>query len=211
MRSDAAPVRPIRAAIFDVGNVLIHLRPMEKIMDSLAAQGGAAKRKTSSSFDLLQLRSDPVLDRFERGQATDGEFFAAVRQAFGGHLRDEQIRRVYEEILGDPIQGMPELIHDLRARGVRVVGLTDISPGHLALIAQYPAVKALEAVVASCQTTYRKPEPEAFRAALAAAGTEPEETLFTDDQPANVEGARKLGLQAVVFSGAEELRTLLEM
>jgi HAD superfamily hydrolase (TIGR01509 family) len=104
---------------------------------------------------------------------------------------------------------MPELIHDLRARGVRVVGLTDISPGHLRLIARYPAVKALEEVVASCRTAYRKPEPEAFRAALAAGGATPAETFFTDDIAANVEGARRLGIRAVVFPGAEDLRIWL--
>ena len=209
---EAAPVRPIRAAIFDVGNVLIHLRPMERIIASISAASGAAARIPSHlTLDIEKLRSDPVIDRFERGRASDGEFFEAVRRALGFELGDELIRRVYEEALGDPVQGMAELIHDLRARGVRVVGLTDISPGHLRLITRYPAVKALEEVVASCQTACRKPEPEAFQAALAACGVGPEEAFFTDDLAANVDGARRLGMLAVVFPGAEELRIWLGM
>ncbi len=211
MRDDGLrPRRPIRGVIFDVGNVLIQLRTMESVLASMQPPPRGDRERSPAQLDpLLRLRSDPVVDRFERGRATEGEFFDAVRRAYDPTLLDGEIRAVYEGLLGDPMPGMEELLGELRGQGVRVVGLTDISPGHLAIIERYPAVKALEAIVASCRTAYRKPEPESFHAALAVIGTEPAETLFTDDQPGNVDGARKVGLQAVVFAGAEALRKLI--
>ena len=216
-RDSTRPPPSPRGVIFDVGNVLIQLRPLDRVLRELAAAGSAAGDRTPgarpagpSALDpMAALRSNPVLDRLERGRASEREFCDAVRAVFGAGLSDQAIRRVYEAVLGDPMPGMAELVTDLRARGVGAVGLTDISPGHLTLIRRYPAVAALQAVVASCETTHRKPEPGAYRAALDALGTAPEETVFVDDQPANIEGARRVGIRGTVFSGAEELRSFL--
>ena len=40
-------------------------------------------------------------------------------------------------------------------------------------------------------------------------GTRPEETLFIDDKPLNVESADALGMQALVFTTVERLRANL--
>jgi len=49
----------------------------------------------------------------------------------------------------------------------------------------------------SCYTGYRKPEPAAFRNALDLAQRAPDETLFLDDRPENIEAAARLGLRTV--------------
>ena len=194
----------VRAVIFDLGNVLIQLVPLD-----LLARRGAAP--IPGGDPLERLRSDSAIDRYERGQATPEEFCGAVRRIFGDGLTDASIHEAYDAILGEPVPGMAELVLDLRERGVRVVGLSDISPGHLAVVRRYPAVAALERVVASCETGHRKPEPEAFRAALRHLGTPPAGTLFVDDRPENVAGAAALGLRALVFAGAVELRRELDL
>ena len=207
----------VRGVIFDIGNVLIRLRPIEAAVKAVASRTLPGKpglgREAAGWFPpqdpLLALRSDPVCDRFERGLATEKEFYEGLRRAFGIGLPDDAIRSAYDGILGEPMPGMADLIGELRGRRIRVVGLTDISPRHLSMIDRYPAVRALERVVASCATGFRKPEAGAYRAALEAAGTVPDETLFVDDQPGNVNGARSLGLQALVFSGAEAIREYL--
>lgn len=68
---------------------------------------------------------------------------------------------------------------------------------------------AFDAVVGSADIGVAKPDPAAYRAAAAAIGLEPEACAFVDDTPANVEGARAAGMEAELFIGAEELRTLL--
>lgn len=212
----------IRGAIFDLGNVLIRLRPLDEILRitgiGLAPGTSAGTVPVSAPvFHGIQgdpigrLRADPIFDHFERGRASEAEFLDALRRAFAVTLDDDKIRSLYEGILGEPEPGMEEILEDLRDRGIRVVGLTDTSPMHLVHLDRYAGVRALEQVVASCRTSLRKPEAGAYRAALEVLGTEPSCTLFVDDQQANVEGARALGLQGVVFRGAADLRTVLNL
>ena len=51
-----------------------------------------------------------------------------------------------------------------------------------------------------------KPDPAIFHYALEKLGTRPEETLFIDDRPVNIEAANALGIKGVVFSTVEKLR-----
>ena len=51
-----------------------------------------------------------------------------------------------------------------------------------------------------------KPDPAIYRHVLKELGTRPEETLFLDDKPVNVEAARALGILALQFSTVERLR-----
>jgi FMN phosphatase YigB (HAD superfamily) len=63
-----------------------------------------------------------------------------------------------------------------------------------------------DAQVFSCEVGALKPDPRTYRAALAALDVEPGETVFVDDVPTNVCGARALGLDAILFRGTAPLR-----
>lgn len=195
----------IHAAIFDVGNVLLKLQPIQLTGLFRPDRSGAAEE----GDPLALIRNDPALARLERGLATEEEFLSSVFEKLGGRLTRAVIREAYLSILGPPMAGMAELLGELRERGVRLIGLSDISPGHLQRIQDYPAVRVLRRVVASCETGHRKPEPEAYFAALRETGTRPEETLFVDDRPENVAGALCVGLRAVQFEGTSRLRARL--
>lgn len=54
-----------------------------------------------------------------------------------------------------------------------------------------------------------KPEPPIYLAAAEAAGCAPEEVFFVDDHPANVEGARAVGIDAVQYTTTAELAATL--
>ena len=49
-----------------------------------------------------------------------------------------------------------------------------------------------------------KPEAEIYHDAIAGLGVEPDEALFLDDRPENVEGARAVGIHAEIFTTWEE-------
>lgn len=55
----------------------------------------------------------------------------------------------------------------------------------------------------------RKPAPQYFERVLARIGLAPEQLLFVDDRPQNVDAARALGIPAAVFTGADDLRRRL--
>lgn len=61
----------------------------------------------------------------------------------------------------------------------------------------------------SSRLGYAKPDVAFFQAVLAALGTHPEQILFVDDKPDNVEAARLCGLHAEVHGPGDKLRDTL--
>lgn len=61
----------------------------------------------------------------------------------------------------------------------------------------------------SCYVHARKPEQTIFRVALEVTQRAPEQCLFIDDRPLNLEGPRKLGMNTILHQGAEQLRAEL--
>jgi HAD superfamily hydrolase (TIGR01509 family) len=56
----------------------------------------------------------------------------------------------------------------------------------------------------------RKPQLEIYRKALAISQRCPPESLFIDDSPVNIEAAQDLGMNAILYVGASELRAELK-
>jgi putative hydrolase of the HAD superfamily len=64
-----------------------------------------------------------------------------------------------------------------------------------------------DVLVWSYQLRVAKPDPAIYRYVLKKLGTRPEEALFLDDRPANVEPAVALGMKGLIFSTVEKLRS----
>jgi putative hydrolase of the HAD superfamily len=58
----------------------------------------------------------------------------------------------------------------------------------------------------SCYLGLRKPDPKIYRLAVDLTQRSPQECLFVDDRPLNVESARRVGLGAIRFESAAQLR-----
>ncbi|TDD44539.1 HAD family hydrolase [Kribbella antibiotica] len=63
----------------------------------------------------------------------------------------------------------------------------------------------------SCDLGLAKPDPAYFRAILGATGVPASSVLFIDDIPANVEGARSIGIKAEVYDLANGTDALSEL
>ncbi len=62
----------------------------------------------------------------------------------------------------------------------------------------------------SCYLGVSKPGPAIYRLALAMVGVDPGQAVMIDDRLQNVEAARSVGMQALQFSDADQLRAGLE-
>jgi 2-haloacid dehalogenase len=56
-----------------------------------------------------------------------------------------------------------------------------------------------------------KPDPRLFQVLLDRYGLRAEECTFVDDNPVNVEAARRMGMRGIQFVGAEKLRKELAL
>ena len=112
------------------------------------------------------------------------------------------------ESIGDPVPGMHGLVDELEARGVPLYAITNFSHEF------WPPFRAREAamfdrfrdVVVSGVEKMAKPDAAIYRLALDRFGLEAGRTVFMDDNQANIDGAREVGLIALHFTSEPKLR-----
>lgn len=95
----------------------------------------------------------------------------------------------------------------LKERGLRTAILSNMGDSVLAnMQREFDWLDRFDVLVWSYQHGIAKPDPAIYRHTLGELGTQPQETLFIDDKPVNVEAARSLGMRGLVFSGVDQLR-----
>lgn len=119
----------------------------------------------------------------------------------------------YTEIVTNEVPDMSQLLDQLKSEGFALYGLTNwCSKVHLT-IAQFPIFRKLDGWVISSEEHLIKPEPEIYLLLCQRFNLLPEECLFTDDRPENIQGAQSVGMKAILFHSAsqyeKELRAIL--
>lgn len=194
----------IKTIFFDLGNVIIpfdfrpalaHLAPSCNCpVDEIRAR----------------LRSTDLIQRFETGRVDGPEFVAGLSELIGLRMGYEAFCELWSSIfLPDPL--VPEsLLVGLGAKH-RLLLLSNTNPIHYEMIrVTYPLMRHFHGAVLSYEVGALKPAAEIFEAAIARAACKPEEIFFTDDLEANVEAARRHGIDAVQFQSAEQIARELE-
>ncbi|TKD06330.1 HAD family hydrolase [Polyangium fumosum] len=106
------------------------------------------------------------------------------------------------------LPGIRDLLRDLRQTtpGVRLYALSNYPPWYRWIAERCELDKLLDGAFVSYETGARKPDPAAYLVPCQRLGEPPAEALFIDDRAKNCEGARAVGMQAIVFNSAEQLR-----
>lgn len=106
------------------------------------------------------------------------------------------------------VPGTTEILRDLRARGVRVVALTNWSAEtfHHAPEVFPEALGLFDDVVVSGAEGVAKPDPEIFEVLGRRLGHPIDGVFYVDDAERNVGAARDAGMDAVQFTDAVALR-----
>jgi len=95
----------------------------------------------------------------------------------------------------------------LKQRGLLTAILSNMGDSVLESVEQnFDWIHRFDVLVWSFQLSLAKPDPAIYLYVLAKLGTLPEETLFLDDKPVNIEAALALGMKAIEFSTVEQLR-----
>jgi 2-haloacid dehalogenase len=190
----------VKAVVFDLGGVLIDWDPRylyrKLLADEAAVEEFLATVCTpewNAELDRGRPFAEGVAELVERHPV-----HAAAIAAY--HER-------WPEMLGGDIPGTVELLAELRAAGVPLFALTNWSAETIGFArARFEFLGWFDGVVVSGEERLVKPDPRLFRRLLDRFGLAAEATLFVDDAPANVAAARRLGLDAVHFTGPGQLR-----
>lgn len=106
-------------------------------------------------------------------------------------------------------QATLELLDEAHRRGHSLSLLSNAPHELAAALTGDPALSRFEHLMFSAQIGAVKPDPAAFQAAVRQLSRRPQEIVFIDDRPANVQGAIDAGLRAVHFTSPAELRAEL--
>jgi HAD superfamily hydrolase (TIGR01509 family) len=107
------------------------------------------------------------------------------------------------------LDGIETLLGELNERGHELHLLSNY-PCWYQLIEERVALSRYAAwSFVSCEMGVRKPDPEAYLTAARALGAEPSELVFVDDRQGNCDAAAALGIDAIRFEDAKQLRQAL--
>jgi FMN phosphatase YigB (HAD superfamily) len=113
------------------------------------------------------------------------------------------------EAHSDNDQELLAFIRSLRLK-YKTAMLSNVSRGRLPEILTPEELASFDEVVASGDIGYAKPEPEAYEIVADRLGVRLEECIFTDDREEYCDGARAVGMQAILYKNFAQFRTDLE-
>ena len=101
---------------------------------------------------------------------------------------------------------------ELQQRPDILVGIiSNTNPTHADWLRTHiPEFAMFTSVILSNDVGLLKPDPTIYQLCLNQLGMTPQQAIFIDDLPANIKGARALGMSGIVHSDWEETREILE-
>ena len=191
-------------AIFDFGGVLVRWRPQE-IIDSFYGDPvlrEALRRCVFEHADWVELdrgslSEEGAVHRFADRLGRPAEEMRALMQ----YVRDHLI----------PVEDTFAIVRALERRNVAVYGLSNMAvPTFEHLRQRYRHWDVFRGIVISGAVRLIKPDREIFDHICRLYQLEPTQTVFIDDHPANIEGARVLGFRTILFHSPEQCAHELE-
>lgn len=195
---------PITAVIFDFGGVLIEWDPRNlyrRYFDDPQSMEQFLEEIDFMEWNLLQDKGRP----FAEGVAELSARFPH---------REELIRAYHEhweDSVGEPIKPVIDILERIKAAGWPVYGLSNWSMETFPIARQkHHFFDLLDDYLLSGEVNLVKPDPAIFHHMLDKIGRKPEECIFIDDNPANVEASRMLGIVTIQYQSPEQLERELQ-
>jgi putative hydrolase of the HAD superfamily len=202
----------IRAVISDFGGVLT--TPLLAGFVAYQEEAGVSLEELGRGMQrAAETYGEHPLFALERGEITEAEFARRLGEQLGDGFDLDRLRQLYFERI-EPNPPMIGYMAGLRGRGLRTALLTNnVREWEPLWRAKLPELDEIfEVIVDSAFVGMRKPERRIYELTLErlGGGLRAEECLFLDDFEVNCEGARALGMQAVLFKDSEQAIAALD-
>jgi putative hydrolase of the HAD superfamily len=185
--------------VFDLGNVLIPVDPeqtVRRLNERQAGLGDLVKR--------LIVENPEWQKNLEVGAWSKERFLEEIVPRLDGALTGEEVCEYYSEIFelnDDVIALLPKL-----KKNYSVFLLSNTNEIHQKYgWEKYDFIKRFDEVILSNEAGSAKPDAAIYREAEKRSGKPSAEHLFIDDLIENVEGAKRVGWDAILFRGYDDL------
>lgn len=199
----------IKAIIFDLGGVLIDL-DFKKVSSSFKALG-------VDKFDEIytQHKSDLIFENLEVGKISEEDFCNALIRYTIKPVTNEDVTKAWNSILLDFRLDSLSYLKQLKNK-YKLFLLSNTNVIH-----QVAFNKIFENTVEetsfnslfnkayySHEIGLRKPAAAAYQYVLNENSLQPQETLFIDDTPGNIEGAKVVGMPTILLTKGMKIENL---
>ncbi|MDR6431540.1 HAD family phosphatase [Brucella pseudogrignonensis] len=190
---------PVRHVVFDIGRVLLHYDPelayLEAIPDAQKRQW-FLENICTSAWNIEQ----------DRGRSWKDAEALLINEHPERSEHIKTFRQNWNLMVPHAYEDSVVILRGLIAQGNDVTMLTNFASDTLREAqARFPFLTESRGVTVSGDIRMLKPDREIYEHHVASFDLDPAATLFIDDSPANVEGAKAAGWQAVHFTGAAKL------
>jgi putative hydrolase of the HAD superfamily len=190
----------IKTVIFDLGRVIV---PFD-------FQRGYTRLEPLCGLTTAEIRSkigaSGLVPRFESGEMDSEAFFAQLSSCIGLKAGYDEFCDIWMSIFLPETLIPEEMLIEIRENH-RLVLLSNTNRIHFEGIrANYPLLRQFDQFVLSYEAGAMKPSPIIYRKAIEAAQCDASECFFTDDIMEYVEGAKQMGIDAVQFRSAAQIR-----
>ncbi|WP_405059796.1 HAD family phosphatase [Kribbella sp. NBC_01505] len=195
--------RTIDAVVFDIGGVLLDWSPDYLYADLIP---DAEQRS--------RFLSEVATPAWNAEQDAGRTWSEAVGELVGRHPEHAEWIEAYDtgwlKMVKGVFEDTAELLNDIRALGLPTYALTNFSQEKWEVAQEaFPILTVFDGEVVSGAEQTVKPGEKIYRILLERYDLDPARTFYTDDMQYNVDGARAVGIEAELFTGAADLRAHL--
>lgn len=194
----------IRNLIFDLGNVILNI-------DTKLSEIAFAKYGMNDFEKLYTLASqNELFDRLEVGSITENEFYDEFRRVTGCKLDNKTLEQCWDALIMDFPAARIDMLKRLKNEGkYRTFILSNTNIIHYrfytALLKRVHGVDGLESLVEHAYFSHeiglKKPNRDIFDYVVEHSHIKPEESIFIDDNEANIKAANALGFNTIFLKG----------
>lgn len=198
----------IKNLIFDFGKVLVDYS-FDRIVDTFFTDESELK-----AFKKVIL-SPAFIDKCDKEDIPFADIVKEAQQQYPQWAVQLQTfhDRYLDFVIGE-MPGMRDLLTRYRNKGYKLYGLSNWCSVVYDVMKKFDILQMLDGYVVSSDVHLIKPYPEIYRCLLDRFSLKADECVFADDKLPNVEGARAVGMKAILFKNAaqyeQELKPLLQ-
>lgn len=185
----------IKNVILDMGNVLLDYDP-HVILDKVC------ETEEEKQMILTHLFLSDIWLMGDRGEIKNEQRYDLAKE----HLPKELHPKLKEcvknwDICMLPIAGAKEFLRQCRENGLGLYVLSNACDHFYDYFPRHYDLDFFDGVMVSSDVHLIKPDTRIYELLCETYDLNPEECVFVDDRPENVEAARRVGMKGIVFEG----------
>ena len=187
--------------VFDMGHVFVDF-DWDIVTEGFCHKSGKSRQELQRSFRRIAGLG------YESGHVSTSEFLNELNSYLGTAISLDEFKELWNATFHEN-EEMAVLLHQLKQeRPLYLLSNTnEIHFDHLE--SKYNVSRHFTELVLSYRVGCSKPDPSIYEEVLRRCGQPANKCLFIDDLEANVAAARDIGMRAIKFTGASQLKAEL--